>query len=535
MTPGRWHPRRETTEQEDELLSRVKRVRKLVAFLRLYRHELFDESFQAELASMYRATGAGKEPLAPAMMAMACLLQGYLGASDALMVELTVVDLHAQMVLDRLGVREPAFSQGALSDFRARLIRTNMDRRLLERTVELARSKKFGWCKLPTSLQVAIDSKPLEGAGRVEDTFNLLGHAAQKIVTCAAGLFGWTEEEVCNQAGIPLLLASSIKKGLDLDWNDAEQKAKAIKTLNTQLDSLLVWVGKHLPKEVTRPPLSGHIQTLEQIRNQDLEPDPDGGGVKIREGVAENRRVSVEDSEMRHGRKSKSKRFNGYKQHIAADVEHGIILACAVTPANRPEQEATPALAADVERQNLEIVELHIDRGYINSKLVNDVLSGHGEVICKPWNSKNKKLFPKSAFELDMRAQTITCPGEQTIHFELGSVVDFHSELCDICPLRSQCTTAELGNGRTVSISDDERLQQRLRKQIDTPAGRERLRKRTGIEHRLAHVARKQARRARYIGLRKNVFDLRRTATILNLEVLHRCANAPLQCKKVPR
>jgi len=27
--------------------------------------------------------------------------------------------------------------------------------------------------------------------------------------------------------------------------------------------------------------------------SQDLEPDPDGGGMKIREGVAEDRRVSV--------------------------------------------------------------------------------------------------------------------------------------------------------------------------------------------------------------------------------------------------
>ncbi len=75
----------------------------------------------------------------PAMMAMATLIQGYLAMSDAEMVELTVVDLTVQMLLGRLGEAEPAFSQGAFYDFRARFIRTNMDRRLLERTVELAR------------------------------------------------------------------------------------------------------------------------------------------------------------------------------------------------------------------------------------------------------------------------------------------------------------------------------------------------------------------------------------------------------------
>jgi hypothetical protein len=36
---------------------------------------------------------------------------------------------------------------------------------------------------------------------------------------------------------------------------------------------------------------------------------------------------------MRHGRKSKSRRFNGFKRHIAADVDRGVILACAITPA----------------------------------------------------------------------------------------------------------------------------------------------------------------------------------------------------------
>src|SRR3981081_4001542 len=76
---------------------------------------------------MYRTTGAGKDALPPAMMAMAVLVQGYLGISDAEMVELTVVDLRVQMVLGCLGTEAPAFSQGALQEFRERLIAANMD------------------------------------------------------------------------------------------------------------------------------------------------------------------------------------------------------------------------------------------------------------------------------------------------------------------------------------------------------------------------------------------------------------------------
>ena len=284
-----------------------------------------------------------------------------------------------------------------------------------------------------------------------------------------------------------------------------------------------------MSEEIRKPPLKDHVETLEQIRNQDLEPDPNGGGLRIREGVAEDRRVSIKDSEMRHGRKSKTKRFNGFKQHIATDIDRDLILACAVTPANRPEEEAAPALKVDIDRQKLEIDELYIDRAYVNSTVVDEVLARKGEVICKPWRAKNKKLFPKSAFKLDMRARSITCPAGQTVRFAFGTSAEFDPDVCDYCPLRAQCTTAELGNGRTVSISENERLQQRLRKHLATSAGRDRLRKRTRVEHRLAHIARRQGRRARYIGTRKNTFDLRRAAAIQNIEAWQRRIELPLR------
>jgi hypothetical protein len=142
--------------------------------LREQRRRLFDDAFQNELASMYRDTGAGKPALPPAFMAMAVLLQSYAGASDATAVELSLLDLRWQMVLDCLGATEPVFSQGALYNFRQRLIAADLDRRLLERTRKLAfETKAFDPKKLPKTLRVAMDSSPLEGAGRVEDTRDL--------------------------------------------------------------------------------------------------------------------------------------------------------------------------------------------------------------------------------------------------------------------------------------------------------------------------------------------------------------------------
>lgn len=523
MTIARWTPPVVPTRQEQFLLKRLDRVRKLLGFLRLHRHELFDDAFQDDLASMYRTTGAGKDARPPAMMAMAMLVQGYLGMSDAEMIELTVVDLRVQMVLGCLGAEAPPFSQGALQEFRERLIVADLDRRVLERTVELAKATQaFDYRKLPKTLRVAIDSSPLEGAGRVEDTFNLLAHAARKVVRCAADLLGWTEEKVCRQAGIPLLVESSIKRALDIDWNDAVEKTDAIKTVTRQLDALQSWITRQFPSEIAQPPLKEQVEALVQIRTQDLEPDPQGGGARIRAGVAEDRRVSIRDSEMRHGRKSKSKRFTGFKRHIAADVDRGLILACAITPANRPEDEAMPSLTVDMAHQGLDVDHLLIDRAYINSTLVDEVLARRGTIVCKPWTSRNGTLFPKSAFTLNIRNRTIACPTGQVQGFSFGTVVEFDPDVCDRCLLRAQCTTAEVGHGRSVAIAENEQLQQRLRKQIHTSAGRDALRERTMIEHKLAHISQRQGNDARYVGVRKNTFDLRRASAIQNLETLHR-------------
>jgi hypothetical protein len=100
-------------------------------------------------------------------------------------------------------------------------------------------------------------------------------------------LLGWTAERVCVQAGIPLLVESSIKRALDIDWNEAGEKAEAIKTFARQLDALQSWIARRLPEEVATPPLKKHLEALVQIRTQDLEPDPRRAGPRIREGVAE--------------------------------------------------------------------------------------------------------------------------------------------------------------------------------------------------------------------------------------------------------
>jgi hypothetical protein len=106
MAMTRWNPRQTYTKQEEWLMRRLGRTRKLFAFLRAHRHELFDDAFQAELETMYRDTGAGKPAVPPALLAMVTLLQAYLKVSDAEAVELSVMDRRWQLVLDCLDATE---------------------------------------------------------------------------------------------------------------------------------------------------------------------------------------------------------------------------------------------------------------------------------------------------------------------------------------------------------------------------------------------------------------------------------------------
>ena len=117
---------------------------KFYVFLRTIRSELFDEGFQAELAAVYRPRGT--RPIPPALLAMVLLLQAYDQVGDAEAVENATVDPRWQLALGCLGAARAPFSQGALVAFRERLIAHDLDKRLLDQTVALAKARGgFGW------------------------------------------------------------------------------------------------------------------------------------------------------------------------------------------------------------------------------------------------------------------------------------------------------------------------------------------------------------------------------------------------------
>ena len=295
------------------------------------------------------------------------------------------------------------------------------------------------------------------------------------------------------------------------------QKDEALELVLQVLSTVQTWVETLADQEEKAVAQQG-VKIAEQIQEQDVQVN-EAGKASLVKGVAKDRRISVEDGQMRHGRKSRSVRVDGYKRHVLHDLDSGLIRAVGITPANVSEASVTEAISEDLERQGACLKELHIDRAYLSSHLVRE-RSDDLEVYCKAWSMRQSTRFSKQAFTLDWEQQIIRCPAEQEMPFVPGGVVHFPKESCAKCPLKEQCTSS--ARGRSVSIHPDEALLIELRQRQQTPQGRAQLRERGAVEHTLAHVGRWQGRRARYRGIRKNLFDLWRCAVVHNLHLLAR-------------
>ena len=511
-----WNPPIALTPEEQKIATRTRKARKFFVFLRERRHELLDATFQATLAATYSAEPGGKEPVEAGLLALATLLQAYCHVGDRDAVELTVMDKRWQMVLDCLGAEQPPFSQSTLFNFRMRLIAHNLDKTLLERTVALAeRTGGFG----ARQLRAALDSTPLFGAGRVEDTLNLLGHALRKAVGLAARALGTSAEAILEEAGLVLVGHSSLKAALDLDWGQPKAREQALGLVLAEVAHWKKWLEQHQRLVEDMPSLQDVMDTVAQIIMQDTEPDPEGGpgGKHIKKHVAPDRRISLEDADMRHGRKSSAKTFNGFKEHFVLDLDSRVTREVVVRPANEPEHEAVELLAETLEKPP-GLLQLDVDLGYMASPRITQWAEQGVYIMARPWPQGGTR-FTKDDFTFDFVHGQVTCPGGQTVLMVPGKDAQFPASACDRCPQRAQCTTAKSGQGRSLSIREDEPFQHKLRAKIKTKRGRASLRKRTAVEHAISHHIAHQGRRARYKGLRKNQFDGRRHAAVSNLQV----------------
>jgi hypothetical protein len=265
MRPRLWQPPIDLNPQEAAIVRRIQRA-ELFVFLRAQRHELFSPAFQEEMArALYADASKGQPPIPPAQLALATLLQAYTGVSDDEVVEATTMDRRWQLVLDCLDTPQSPFSKATLVAFRQRLIAHDVDRRLIERTLEVAQ-EQGGFS--PRALRAALDSSPLWGAGRVEDRVNLLGHALRKAVSVIARKPGRGLAEVAAEAGAELVGGPmSLKAALDLEWDDPVAIPQALRAVLAAVAAVEAWLeSPTAPAEAADPVVLASRAAAQQVR-----------------------------------------------------------------------------------------------------------------------------------------------------------------------------------------------------------------------------------------------------------------------------
>src|SRR6266487_3147809 len=216
----------------------------------------------------------------------------------------------------------------------------------------------------------------------------------------------WELAEVAQEAGAEVVCGSSLKANLDHDWDQTTQKEEALSLVLATLTQVESWLSS-LPQAEQHPKAQQYLEVARQVKAQDVEKEQEGKATLIK-GVAKDRRISVEDGQMRHGRKSRSVLFDGYKRHVLRDLDTGLVPAVGITPANAPEASVTGDIAADLDAAGWHLAELHIDRAYLSSALVRD-RGPDLAIFCKAWRVRNATgRFAKDQFALDFGAGQLT-------------------------------------------------------------------------------------------------------------------------------
>lgn len=489
-------------------------------FLAAQRGRLFrDEDF----AALY-CRDNGRPSVPPSLLAAALVLQSYGGVSDQEAKERAEYDLRWKVAL---GVEMEArpFAKSTLQEFRAQLVLHEEQGAIFQRSLELA--KERGHFKKGHKVKVALDTTNILGRGAVKDTYNLLADGILLVLGALANQATQKVEELAQREGFQRYVEGPSLKGQeDVDWGDEGERRRFLEGIVADADRLLEMVrlarGKLREGSPEDEALVEAAGLLGRLLLQDVERKEEGPA--LRKGVAEDRVVSVHDPEMRHGRKSTSRRFNGHKAQVAVDTESQLITAVAVLAGNAPDkQKALEMVERTEQNTGCSVEETMGDCAYGDGPTRQEFAEAGRRLIAKVPAQYNQGRFTKSQFRIDLPTGSCTCPAGHTTRDirKVGKgwrLFSFGARLCKACPLRAQCVGG--AGGRTVRVHPQEALLQEARALQQSPLFRDYRVRRQVAEHRIARLVQLGIRQARYFGRAKTLFQLFMAATVANLTLL---------------
>ena len=274
-------------------------------------------------------------------------------------------------------------------------------------------------------------------------------------------------------------------------------------------------------------------ELLGQLLLQDVERQEDGPALK--DGVSRDRVPSAHDPEMRHGRKSSSKRFDGHKAAVVVDTDSQLVTAVDILPGNAGDNTGVLELVEQSEENTGIAVEETIgDAAYGDGGTRQAFADAGRTLIAKVPGRPRKDHFPKEDFQIDLAAGACTCPAGQVTHTlrtmgtrtnRLGQTYpvqsfQFDPKVCGVCPLQSKRIASRKGKGRTLTLHPQEVLLQQARAFQQSEDFAEYRQRRQVAEHRLARLVQLGVRQSRYFGRAKTLFQLLLAATVANLTLV---------------
>jgi len=498
-----------------------------------------------DFAALY-SERLGRPSVPPSLLALTVLLQHEAGVSDEEAVSRTAYDLRWAAVLGRQA-GEPLCAKSTLQLFRAHLVLHDQVRNLFQ--ASLLEARRAGLLR-GQALRVALDTKPIQGRGAVLDTYNLLAGGIRQLAAALARSEGkkladWLcEHSLQSLEPYAQPRATSIKGSAEVDWSDPAARNGFLAEIVSAAQQLLTLAsGGQSGRSGRSGPQIQSVQQAAQLLGalllQDVETATGSGGpfggaeagpqacadasiqVSIKAGTTPGRMPSVTDPEQRHGHKSESRLFTGFKASVAVDTHSQVIVAADVLPADAGDATGALSLVEEAETNTALPVEQTLgDCAYGGGPTRQEFTEAGRDLIARvPAEWHRDGLYPKSAFVIDLDHNTVTCPAGHTTRASCrtsdGGRKFFFGGVCASCPLRMACTQAK--RGRTVQVHAQEAQLRAARAFQRTPEGRRALRERVVVEHRLARLGQLGIGQARYLGRVKTRFQLLMAATIANL------------------
>jgi hypothetical protein len=307
-----------------------------------------------DLKEMY-CDDNGRPSLPPSLLSGVLLLQFYDDVSDAEAVERVLFDLRWKVALN-ISLDYSGFHPSSLSVFRARLVEHKQERYAFDQLLKVSREAGL----LADKVTLLTDTTDVKGAGAVQDTYTLLRKGIRKLIkTMGYHLPG--KRQGCS-AEVERLISSYVDQDrrTEADWSDPAVRQAQLKILVEDSEAAL----ELALSQGDDPDVRSLGWMIAKILGDDVEVNG-SGEAQISEGTAAERIISLEDPEMRHGRKSAAHKFNGYKTSTSIDQASELILDIADLPATDGDGKALiPAIERIEERIGVRVESVMGDGAY---------------------------------------------------------------------------------------------------------------------------------------------------------------------------